>query len=71
LAAQLVSRGSVRLNGVRALDPAKHVRIADVLTIALDRSVRVLRVRAIGERRGPFLEAQTLFEDLSAARTEA
>jgi ribosome-associated heat shock protein Hsp15 len=71
LAAQLVSRGSVRLNGVRALDPAKRVRIADVLTIALDRSVRVLQIRAIGERRGPFAEAQTLFEDLSAARTEA
>jgi len=36
-----------------------------VLTIALDRRVLVLKVLALGERRGPAAEAQKLYEDLS------
>ncbi len=67
LAARLVSDGHVRINAVRVDNPAKGVRTGDVLTVALDRgSVRVLRVVLPGERRGPFAEARTLFDDLSA-----
>ena len=49
LAAKLVEEGHVRVNAVRADNPAKAVRSGDVLTIALDRDVRVLRV--VGRRR--------------------
>ena len=66
LAARLVSDGYVRLNGVRAVAPARSVQSGDVLTIALERQVRVLRVVDAGERRGPFCEARLLYEDLSA-----
>jgi ribosome-associated heat shock protein Hsp15 len=41
------------------------VNVGDVLTIALERDVRVLKVMAPGTRRGPFPEAQTLYEDLT------
>ncbi len=68
LAARLVEAGHVRLNGVRLNNAAKMLRCGDVLTIALERQVRVLRVVADGERRGPFSEASTLFEDLGAKR---
>jgi ribosome-associated heat shock protein Hsp15 len=64
-AARLVEAGHVRVNAVRADNPAKTVRPGDVLTIALDRQVRVLKVVATGERRGPYEEAKTLFEDLT------
>ena len=67
LAARLVEEGHVRINAVRTDNPAKSVRPGDVLTIALDRHVRVLRVRAGGLRRGPFEEARLLFEDLGAS----
>ena len=66
LAAKLVSAGHVRLNSVRAAGPDKPVRPGDVLTIALERQVRVLRVVAPGERRGPYEEARLLYHDLSA-----
>jgi len=66
LAAKLVTAGHVRLNGVRAAGPDKPVRPGDVLTIALERQVRVLRVVAPGERRGPYQEARLLYEDLTA-----
>ncbi len=71
LAARLVSDGHVRVNAVRVDNPAKGVRAGDVLTVALERGVRVLRVVQPGERRGPFTEARTLFDDLSGpARAE-
>ena len=64
-AARLVSEGHVRINAVRVENPAKSVKIDDVLTVALDRHVRVLKIVRPGERRGPYTEAKTLFEDLS------
>jgi len=65
LAAKLVGEGFVRVNGVKTDVPAKAVSVGDVLTIALERDVRVLKVMAPGTRRGPFPEARTLYEDLS------
>lgn len=66
LAAKLVESGHVRINSARVEHPAKALKIGDVVTIALERSVRVLKVREPGTRRGPFTEAQGLFEDLSS-----
>ena len=66
LAAKLVEAGHVRINSARVENPAKALKMGDVVTVALERSVRVLKVRQPGTRRGPFTEAQALFEDLSA-----
>ena len=66
LAVELVTAGHVRLNGQRVRTPGKTVRVGDVLTLALERQVRVLRVLGMAERRGPFVEAQLLYEDLAA-----
>ena len=72
LAAKLVSESGVRVNGTRAAKPAAAVRPGDVLTFALGRHVRVIRVLALGTRRGPAPEAQALYDDLDppAARSE-
>ncbi len=64
LAGRLVAEGHVRVNGLRSDNPAKPVKAGDVLTVALDRQVRVMRVVAPGLRRGPFEEARTLFTEL-------
>jgi ribosome-associated heat shock protein Hsp15 len=66
LAARLVEAGHVRLNAHRIGTPAKPVRPGDVLTIALDQQVRVLKVLGHGTRRSAFPEAKLLFDDLSA-----
>jgi ribosome-associated heat shock protein Hsp15 len=71
VATQLVSDGHVRLNGRRINVPARLVQPGDVLTIALEHQVRVLRILAGGERRGPFEEARHLFEDLDASEIAA
>jgi ribosome-associated heat shock protein Hsp15 len=63
-AAELVERGHVRINGVRETSPGHAVKPGDVLTIALDRSVRVLKVIGFSERRGDAPSARVLYEDL-------
>ncbi len=57
LAAKLVGDGHVRVNGQRSDVPAKLVGPGDVVTIALERHVRVLRVLGPGTHRGPYPEA--------------
>jgi len=69
LAATLVSSGKVRLNRLRVAKPSQTVRVGDVVTVAVHRNVRVLRVVALGERRGPASEASTLFEELAGIGT--
>jgi ribosome-associated heat shock protein Hsp15 len=64
-ATRLVEDGHVRLNGARITVAAHALKAGDVLTIALDRQVRVLRVVGTGDRRGPFTEAKLLFDDLT------
>ncbi len=66
-AAALVESGHVRINGVRETAPGHAVKCGDVLTIGLDRSVRVLKVIGFSERRGDAAAARVLFEDLQGA----
>ena len=63
-AASLVERGHVRINGVRETAPGHAVKPGDVLTILLDRGVRVLRVIGFSERRGDASSARALYVDL-------
>jgi ribosome-associated heat shock protein Hsp15 len=64
-AAELIESGHVRVNGTREKSPGHAVKIGDVLTIALDRTVRVLKVVALNERRGDAASARVLYEELS------
>ena len=66
-AAALTEAGFVRVNGMRIDAPGRMVRAGDVITVALDRRVRVLKVRAFAARRGPAGNAAALYEDLDEA----
>jgi ribosome-associated heat shock protein Hsp15 len=59
--------GRVRVNREKNASPAHLLRAGDVLTISLSGRVRVLRVRAIAERRGAASDAALLYEDLIPA----
>lgn len=63
-AASLASGGYVRINGAKIDAPGRFVRAGDVITVALDRSVRVLKVTGFIERRGPAGGGRSLYEDL-------
>ena len=64
-AAALAASGHVRVNGQRIDVASRAVRPGDVVTVALDRSVRVLKVLAFAERRGGAESARALAEDLT------
>lgn len=60
-AADLVEAGQVRVNGGRVTAPAHPLRIGDVVTLALDHSVRVVEVTGFCDRRGSAREAAAAF----------
>lgn len=62
LAVRLIQAGHARIGGRRVATPAHPVRAGDVLTLALPGRTLVVRVKALGERRGPASEAAHLFE---------
>lgn len=64
-AAALASSGLVRVNGSRIQTPGRMLRRGDVITVALDRVVRVLKVRDFVERRGSAAVGQNLYDELS------
>jgi ribosome-associated heat shock protein Hsp15 len=63
-AAALASSGHVRINGRRVTAASRAVRAGDVLTIALDRIVLVLRVEELAARRGSAAAAGALYHEL-------
>lgn len=71
LATQFVSGKAVRINSRRTSKPAAALRVGDGLSFALHGEVRVLRVLALGNRRGPASEAERLYRDLAAATLPA
>jgi ribosome-associated heat shock protein Hsp15 len=65
LAQKLAVSGSVRINRQKCDSASQTVKAGDVLTIALDRRVRVLKVVQPGTRRGGPADAKLLYQDLS------
>ncbi|MEA2905739.1 MAG: ribosome-associated heat shock protein Hsp15 [Alphaproteobacteria bacterium] len=67
-AAALAASGHVRVNSQRIDAPSRAVRAGDVVTVALDRTVRVLKVTGFAERRGDAEAGRALYDDLSPPR---
>jgi len=64
-AAALAGSGHVRVNGQRINASSRVVKPGDVVTVALDRTVRVLKIVGFAERRGDSEAGRALYEDLS------
>ena len=64
--ADLVARGSIRINRQPTDKPHAKLRVGDVLTIPVHGTVRVLQVAILATRRGPASEARLLYVDVSA-----
>ncbi len=69
LAAEIIESGHCRVNGNRTKKTGHGVCIGDVLTFVHGARVRVVRVQALGLRRGPAAEAQLLYVDLEPLTT--
>ncbi len=69
LAAKLCEAG-IRIDGALVHKPGASIRPGQVLTFALGRHIRVIEIAALGDRRGPSAEAQTLYRDLAPPAPE-
>lgn len=63
-AAEFIRLGYARLNGTRVTDPAKSVRVGDVLTLALPGRAIVVQVQAILPRRVAYAIAVTAYREI-------
>lgn len=70
LAARLCGDGHVRIDGTPTRKPNATVRPGQVLTFVQRHQVRVIKILALAERRGPATEAQLLYEDLAPPTRE-
>ena len=64
LATAQITKGRVRLNGQPQRKPGHGIGAGDTLTFPQGDRIRVIRIAALGSRRGPATEAASLFVDL-------
>lgn len=66
-ASRVIVAGKIRINRQRVTKPAASVKKGDVITAVINRRIRVIRIAALGTRRGPASEAVELYDDLTPA----
>ena len=64
LAQSIIAAGHVRVDGRRALKAKDEVHLGSIVALPLHGHVRVLRVLALPQRRGPPSEARTCYEEV-------
>jgi ribosome-associated heat shock protein Hsp15 len=64
LAQRLVEERHIRIDGNRVEKPSDQVEAGSVIALPLHGKVRILRVLALPERRGPASEARLCYEEL-------
>jgi len=64
LAQSVIETGYVRIDGKRVERSAEEVRVGNTIALPLHGTVRVLRVLALPNRRGPANEARACYEEL-------
>ena len=67
LAQKACEAGRIRVNGRRITKAHRAVGPGDVLTFVQGRVVRIVRILAVAERRGPAPEARLLYEEIEQA----
>jgi ribosome-associated heat shock protein Hsp15 len=66
LASRVCTAGAIILNGA-VVRKARHlIRVGDIIVVKQGILSRTIRVKALGARRGPAIEAQSLYEEVAA-----
>ena len=64
LSAKKISNGAVRVNSCRILKPSAEITIGDVLTLKQGKTVQVIRVLSLGQKREKYDKAKKMYEDV-------
>ncbi|WP_114227823.1 MULTISPECIES: RNA-binding S4 domain-containing protein [Sphingomonas] len=63
-AQELLAQGRTRIDGKRVEKPSEEVKVGSIVALPLRGQVRIVRVLALPDRRGPPAEARTCYEDV-------
>ena len=66
IATKFVSNNRLRISGQVTQKPHKMITIGDVLTMTINDNIKVLKVLAIPNRRGPYSESLNFYEDITS-----
>ena len=64
LAQALIEQGTSRIDGRRVERASDSVKVGSVIAMPLHGRVRVIRVLALPDRRGPASEARSVYEEI-------
>lgn len=64
VAQRWICEGHMRCNSARVTDADHPVSAGDVLTLPMGRTVRIIAIDALPDRRGPAAEAQAHYHEL-------
>ena len=67
LASRICTAGAIILNGVVVRKTRHLIRVGDIIVVPQGILSRTIRVKALGVRRGPAIEAQSLYEEAVAS----
>jgi ribosome-associated heat shock protein Hsp15 len=66
-ATRLVRDGKIRVNRDKVSKASHTIRVGDVVTATISTRVLVLEILQLGNRRGPAVDAELLYKDLTPA----
>ncbi len=65
IAQKFVTSGKIRIDREKISSASRQIRVGNVLTITRERDVKIIEIVDMAQSRGPFSEAQLLYNDLS------
>ncbi len=70
IAQKQVATGKIRVDREKISSPSRKVSAGNVLTITRERDIKIIEILGIADRRGPFSQAQLLYNDMSPPKPE-
>ena len=70
IAQKQVTTGKVRVDREKISSPSRKVLPGNILTITMSRDIKIIEIVGIAEKRGPYIQAKLLYNDLSPPKPE-
>lgn len=65
-----IATGKIRVNREKISSPSRKIVVGNVLTITREREIKIIEITGFADKRGPYSEAQLLYNDLTPPKLE-
>lgn len=70
IAQKQVTTGKVRVDSEKISSPSRKVLPGNILTITMSRDIKIIEIVGIADKRGPYIQAQLLYNNLTPPKPE-